>query len=141
MAIAPTAGSKIFIGTNETIASPDDYLEIGEILDGGSFGRVYALIVTQTIGTRGDRKFKGTYNDGALTLKINRDPSDTGQAAAIVARDNDNDYNFKVTLNDAAQTTGFTNNTTFTFKAKVMSYTVELGGPNNIVQSTLTIEI
>ena len=81
MSIGPTAGSKLFIGTTATTPSPDTYIEIGEIVDLGAFGRTYQEIVVQSIGTRGDRKFKGTYNDGTLTVKVNRDASDTGQAA------------------------------------------------------------
>ncbi len=140
MAVGPVAGSKLYIGTSETIGSPDDYLEIGEINDLGSFGRVYQEIIAQSIGTRGDRKYKGTYNDGAMAIKVNRDPVDTGQAAAIVARDSDADFNFKLTINDAGET-GVTYNTEFFFKAKVMSYTVEGGGPNNIVMSTINLSL
>ncbi len=140
MSIGPTAGSALYIGTSESVASPDDYLEIGEITDFGSFGRTYQEIIAQSVRTRGDRKFKGTYNDGTITLKVNRDPSDVGQAAAIVARESDADYNFKITLNDD-ETGGFTTATTITFKGKVMSYTLDMGGPNNIVQATIAISL
>lgn len=140
MAIGPVAGSLVYIGTSETIASPDDYLLIGEINDQGSIGRRYSEIIAQAISTRGDRKFKGTYNDGTLTLKVNRDASDVGQAACIVARDSDSDYNFKIVLNDAAAG-GFTINTTTLFKAKVMSYTLDMGGPNSIVMATIEVSI
>lgn len=140
MAIGPTAGSKLYIGTSESVASPDDYLEIGEISDLGSFGRVYQQIKAQSIGTRGDRKYKGTFDDGAMSIKVNRDATDTGQAAAIAARDSDADYNLKIVLNDAAGG-GFTTNTTFYLKAKVMSYTVEAGGPNSIVMATINLDI
>ena len=55
MSIGPTAGSKLYIGTTETVASPDDYIEIGEITDLGTFGRTYQEIIAQAIGSRGDR--------------------------------------------------------------------------------------
>jgi hypothetical protein len=140
MSIGPTAGSKLYIGTAESTPSPDDYIEIGEITDFGSFGRQYQEIVAQAVGSRGDRKFKGTFNDGTMTLKVNRDPSDLGQAAAITARDSDSDYNFKIELNDD-ETGGFTNPTTITLKAKVMSYTLDMGGPNSMVQATIMLGI
>jgi len=140
MAIGPTAGSTISIGTSETVASPDDYILIGEVSDFGAFGRVYQEIKVDTVGTRGTRKFKGTYDDGNVTLKVVRDPSDVGQAAAIVARDSDADYNFKIALNDD-ETGGFSNPTTVTFKAKVMSYTLEMGGPNSVVMATIALAI
>ena len=140
MAIGPTAGSIIYIGTTESSPSPDDYIAIGEVTDFGSFGRVYQEIKVDTVGTRGTRKFKGTYDDGSVTLKVVRDASDVGQAAAITARDSDSDYNFKILLNDD-ETGGFTTPTTLTFKAKVMSYTLEMGGPNSVVMATVNLAI
>lgn len=140
MAIGPTAGSKLYIGTSESIASPDDYLEIGEITDLGSIGRVYTQIKAQTIGTRGDRKYKGTYDDGSMMVKVLRSSDDVGQAAVIVARDSDSDYNFKLVLNDAAGG-GFTINTTLYFKAKVMSYNLIAGGPNTNVAADISLDI
>lgn len=140
MAIGPTAGSILYIGTSESTPSPDDYIAIGEVTDLGAFGRVYQEIRVDTIGTRGTRKFKGTYDDGNIALKVVRDASDTGQAAAITARDSDSDYNFKLTLNDD-ETGGFSTPTTVIFKAKVMSYTLEPGGPNNIVMATINLAI
>lgn len=139
MTVQTSAGCKIYIGTAETIASPDDYLEIGEVVNYSEFGRVYTQIKHDSIGTRGTRKFKGTYDDGSLTLQLGRDPADTGQAAAIVARDSDDDYNFKVTLNDDVGANNVP--TTFTFLAKVMSYTTNIGGPNQVVGATMMIDI
>jgi hypothetical protein len=141
MAISATAGSTLAIGTTETINSPDDLLMIGEIVDLGALGRTYKKIEAPSIGTRGIRKYKGTYDDGTMTIKLNRDPADTGQAAAIVARDNDGDYNFRLTLNDYQQTSGFVISTIIDFKAKVMSYTLEPGGVDNMVGSTLVLEV
>lgn len=139
MAVQTSAGCKIYIGTTESTPSPDDYLEIGEVTNFSEFGRVYQLITHQSIGERGDRKFKGSYNDGEITLQLGRDPSDTGQAAAITARDSDEDYNFKIELND--DTVALPTPTTFEFKGKVMSYTANIGGPNQVVGATLMIAI
>jgi hypothetical protein len=140
MGIGPTAGSILAIGTTETIASPDDYTTVGEIADLGSFGRVYQEIIAQSIGTRGDRKFKGTYNDGQMTIKVNRDYADEGQADVETALDSDSDYNFRVTLNDNADG-GFTNPTYITFKAKVMQFPLELGGPNSIMSGNIVLSL
>lgn len=138
MTVQTSAGCKIYIGTAETTPSPDDYLEIGEVTNFSEFGRVYQEIRHDAIGTRGTRKFKGTYDDGNITLQLGRDPSDVGQAAAILARDDDEDYNFKITLNDEGV---LGNPTTFTFKAKVMSYTTNIGGPNQVVGATMMLGI
>lgn len=140
MGIGPTAGSTLEIGTSETTASPDDYVAIGEITDLGTFGRVYQEIVAQSIGTRGDRKFKGTYNDGQMTIKVNRDYADAGQTAVDTALDSDSDYNFRITLNDN-EDGGFTNPTTITFKAKVMQFPLELGGPNSMMMGNIVLSL
>ena len=71
------------------------------IVNFGDFGRVYSEIKFDTVNNRGTLKFKGTYDDGSMTLQLGRDPSDAGQAAVIVARDSDNDFNFMVTFGDA----------------------------------------
>lgn len=139
MAVQTSAGCKIYIGTTEATASPDDWLEIGEVTNFSEFGRVYQLITHQSIGERGDRKFKGSYNDGEISLQLGRDPSDAGQAAAITARDADSDYWFKVELND--DTAALTTPTTFTFQGKVMSYTANIGGPNQVVGASIQIAI
>ena len=139
MAISTAAGCKIYIGTTEAVSSPDDLLEIGEVTNFSEFGRVYQLITHQSIGTRGDRKYKGSYNDGAITLQLGRDTSDTGQAACIVARDADEDYNFKIMLND--DTVASPTPTIFQFMGKVMSYTVNIGSANQIIGATMMIEI
>ena len=140
MAVGPTAGSKLYIAPPGSIpVSPDAYIEIGEIADLRSFGRQYNKITSEAVGDRKVRKYKGTYDDGTMTLKLNRDPSDTGQGDLQDAVDSDDDYQFKVVLND--DTVALTIATTITFAAKVMSYTTELGGPNNVTQATAVLEI
>lgn len=139
MTVQTSAGCKIYIGTSEATASPDDWLEIGEVTNFSEFGRVYTEIKHDSIGTRGTRKFKGSYDDGNITLQLGRDPSDVGQAAAITARDSDDDYNIKLELNDDVGSN--TVPTTFTFLAKVMSYTTNIGGPNQVVGATLALAI
>ncbi len=140
MAVGPTAGSKLYIAPpGDLPISPDNYVEVGEIADLGSFGRQYNKITSEAVGSREVRKFKGTYDDGTMTLKLNRDPSDAGQGDLQDAVASDDDYQFKVVLND--DTVALPVPTTVTFAAKVMSYTTELGGPNNVTQSTAVLEI
>lgn len=139
MAIGPTAGSKLYIGTSETIASPDDYLEIGNITNIGDFGKAFQEITVETIGQRGVQKFKGTYNEGTFTCTVARDATDTGQAAAIAALASDLPYNFKLVMNDATVT--LTTPTQFVFTAKIMSYVTKMGGANNVPMADIVISI
>jgi len=140
MGIGPTAGSTLEVGLTGTVESPDNYLAVGEITDLGTFGRVYQEIVAQSISNRGDRKFKGTYNDGSMTIKVNRDFADTGQVRLQTALDSDSDYNIRITLNDN-EDGGFTTPTMITFKAKVMQFPLELGGANSMMAGNCVLSI
>lgn len=141
MTIQSSAGVKIFIARPGLIpsSSPNEWEEIGEIVNYGEFGRVYQLISHDALNARGTRKLKGQYNDGQLNVQVGRDPQDAGQADAIAARDTDYSYWFKIELNDVPN--GGSTPTTFTFEAMVMSYTTNIGGPNQIIGASMLIEI
>jgi hypothetical protein len=111
MAVHTSAGSKIYIGTTATALLTDTFTEIGEVVNIGDFGRVYSEIKFDTLGVRGTRKFKGTYDDGNLAMQLGRDPSDAGQAMVIAARDADFDYNFKIVDNDVVASRVFAGST------------------------------
>lgn len=138
--VVTSAGSQIYIGTTLLDPTSDVYTEINYITDLGQFGRVYSEIKFNDLNTRATLKFKGTYDDGNIVLKLARDLADAGQAALEVALDSDLDYNFKVTLNDDSETTGALPST-FLFKAKVMSFPVIVGGPNQVVMGEVNIAI
>lgn len=224
MGVGPAAGSKLFIGTTASNPATDTYIEVGNISNMGEFGPTYTPITFDSLGDRLTKKFKGQRDAGNLSLTLGRSPSDAGQAALIVARDLDFDYNIKVTLNDTitppksstatitiatpgvvgwvahglvagnpvmfsttgALPTGVTAGTTYyvissglttdafeisatlggsavnttgsqsgvhtaaflggtpttsTFKAKVMSYTTNVGAANNIVSATVSLDV
>lgn len=140
MSVGPSAGAKLYIAPPGTIPfSPDLYVEVGEIANMGEFGRVYNLITSEALGDRKTRKYKGTYNDGQLALTLNYDSEDQGQQDLEDAVDDDDSYQFKVVLNDARG--ALTTPTTYTFEAIVMSYTANIGGTQNVTQSSCTLEI
>lgn len=143
MPVNTSSGCKIYIGSNALVQPDptlDTYTEIGFVANAGAFGRQYSEITFDDLGNRNTLKFKGQRNDGTMPLQLGRDTSDPGQAAMIVALDNDNDFNFKVELNDSSDTSGAVN-TTFLFQAKVMSYTTNIGGPNQVVGSNGNLAI
>lgn len=218
--VSTAAGAVLSIGSTATNQTTDTYTAIGEVTAISEFGRVYNTVKYSPLGSRGVQKFKGSYDDGTVTVSMGKDLSDAGQAAALVARDSDFDYNFKVVDNDdvpatsatvtmtiaapgvitdtahglpanspvqlsttgalptgllpattyyvlapttnsynlsltpggAAITTSGTQSgvhtrtsvpvgTTITFKAKVMSYTTERGGPDNVIMAKAVLEI
>ncbi len=141
--VGPSSGSKLYIGSsNATHADPttDSYTEVGRVSNMGAFGRVYALITFDDLGSRNTLKFKGQRNDGKMQIDLGRSPADSGQAAVIVARDNDNDFNWQVTLNDSSEISG-SHPTTFYFLGKVMTYTCEVMTPNSVVHAKMELEL
>lgn len=141
MSLSQAAGAKIYIGGKTvSLASETNWQLIGEVVSMGEFGRVYALVTHVSLDNRNVRKFKGSRNDGAVTLQLGRDAADDGQADLIVALDDDDAYNFKIELADDPGGTG-NSPTTRLFQAKVMSYTMNVGEADSIVGSTVTLEI
>ena len=109
--------------------------EIAEITDLGEFGRVYELITQNTLGSRGTQKFKGSFNEGSMTIQLGSSTGtdgDEGQALARTARDSDADYSFVVTTQNGDQ---------YFFQAKVMSFTTSIGGTASLTNAAINLEI
>lgn len=105
---------------------------VGEITDLGSFGREYALITHNPIGTRITKKLKGSFNEGQMALKLGLDTDDSGQIIMKAASLSDNDYSFMVTTQNGDK---------YYFQGKVMSWKVGAGGVDNITSADCNLEI
>lgn len=139
MTVQSSAGAKLYIADPGPLSPTPTWVEVGEITNFGEFGRRYELITHKPVATRGTRKLKGTYDDGALSLELGRDPGDAGQAKLITARDSDDLYLFKIELDDLPSGGG--DPTTFTFEALVMSYTTNIGSADQIIGATVDVQI
>jgi hypothetical protein len=105
---------------------------IGEITDLGEFGREYALVTHNPVGTRGTQKFKGSFNEGTMTMSLGLDTDDAGQILAKTASLSDDDYSFMVTTQNGDK---------YYFQAKVMTWKVGVGGVDQITTATVTLEL
>lgn len=105
---------------------------IGEVTDLGEFGREYALVTHNPVGNRGTVKRKGSTNAGTMTLALGLDGDDAGQVLLKAASVSDDDYSFKVTLQ---------NGDVFYFQAQVMSFKIGVGGVDQITAATVTLEL
>lgn len=105
---------------------------IGEITDGGSHGRTYAEVKHAPIGTRGAKKFKGSYDEGTKTLQLAVDTADPGQIILKEALDSDADFSFKVE---------YQGGDIDYFQAKVLSYQVATAGVDSIRSATVQLSI
>ena len=107
-------------------------LPIGEVTDAGEYGKVYNLVTHNPLANRQTKKFKGSYNNGSVTLQIAQDEVDTGQLAAKAASDSDDSYTIKVTKQNGAIDY---------FTAQVMSFTDAIGGVDSIEGGSIQLEI
>lgn len=108
------------------------WLEVGEIVDMGEFGKEYSQVTHQPLGTRQKIKRKGSYDEGSLSLKMARVPSDAGQAVLVAAVDSDDSIAVKVELQDG---------TIMYTTAQVMGYKTGVGSADQITSATCNLEI
>jgi len=108
------------------------FTAIGEVTDLGEFGREYALVTHNPVGSRGTVKKKGSFNEGSMTMSLGLDTDDAGQILAKAAVLSDNDYSLKVTTQ---------NGDIYYFQAQVMNFKVGIGGVDQITTGSITLEI
>lgn len=108
------------------------FTNVGEITDLGEFGREFALVTHQPVGSRGTQKFKGSFNDGSMTLTLGLDSVDAGQILMKAASMSDADYSVSVTTQ---------NGDIYYFQVKVMSWKVGIGSVDSVTTATATLEL
>src|SRR5688500_11646387 len=108
------------------------YTNLAEITDLGEFGRDYALITHNPIGSRGTVKKKGSFNEGTMALQLALDTDDAGQVLVKAASMSDNDYSFLVTTQNGDK---------YYFQAQVMSFKVNLGSVDSITAASVNLEL
>ena len=138
MSVRSAAGTTIEIsaGVPETFDVDGyealEFTEIGEVTNPGEFGREYALITHTPVKSRGTRKFKGSFNEGQLSMQLALDEEDAGQQLCMTALDDDADYAFCVTSQAGNK---------YYFSAQVMSFTRQFGEADSINSATIQLEI
>lgn len=105
---------------------------IGEIVDPGEFGPEYSITSHVPIDTRVAKKFKGTRDDGTMTLQLAMDRADEGQELLETALASDSAYSFKVL---------FSHGTIAYFQALVTSFRVATGNADAVVSASVTLAI
>jgi hypothetical protein len=108
------------------------YDTIGEITDAGEYGKVYNLVTHNPLASRKTEKYKGSYNNGSITLQLAIDEADAGQIAANAAVGSDLSYSIQVTKQDGSIDY---------FTAQVMSFTDAIGSVDNIEGGSIQLEI
>ncbi|MCD2168069.1 phage tail tube protein [Comamonas koreensis] len=137
--VETVAGTKISISANPPAtfdaagyAAVAAWARIGEITDGGSHGRTYAVVTHQPIDNRGTQKFKGSFNEGQKTLQLAIDNKDPGQIVLTEALNEDEDYSFKVE---------YQGGDIDYFQAKVISFEKATAGVDSMRSATVQLEL
>jgi hypothetical protein len=139
MAIQTSAGSTFAIATalpgtyDATGYNALTWQNIGEVTDIGEFGKEYNLVSHTPVAGRQMKKFKGSYNNGAIALQMARDQAtSSNQDKLKTALASDASYAFRVTLQDG---------TRLYFTGKVMSYKSQVGSVDQMTGASCAIEI
>lgn len=105
---------------------------VGEITNLGEFGREYNEITHNPIGTRATQKYKGSYNEGQISLELALDQKDTGQLMLKAASTSDADYYFEI--KDSA-------GNKYYMIAKVMSFKINIGTVDQITTASVMLSL
>lgn len=108
------------------------YTIIGEITDFGEFGREYSLVTHNPVGNRSTQKFKGSFNEGSLTLQLALDTDDAGQILAKTAMLSDANFSFHLQTQNGDK---------YYCQGQVMSFKVGVGSVDQITTATIMVEI
>lgn len=138
MTVRTSAGTTLKVSANAPATfnvagySALTFTAVGEITDLGEFGREFALVTHNPVGTRGTQKFKGSFNEGTMNLTLGLDTDDAGQVLMKAASLADTAYSFEVTTQ---------NGDIYYFQAMVMSFKVGVGSVDSITTATCTLEL
>lgn len=133
-----SAGSKLYLsaGVPATIDAAGfgalSYTECKEITDLGAIGPESAVITHNPVGENTTYKLKGSRNNGTVSAKMARAPTDPGQALVIAAENSNNPYALKIVLQ---------NGTILYSQVLVMSYKTSIGGQSQITSADVNFEI
>lgn len=108
------------------------FTTLGEVTDLGEFGREYALVTHNPVGSRGTVKKKGSYNEGMMSLSLGLDTDDAGQVIAKTASGSDINYSFRVVMPSGDY---------YYFQAQVMNFKVGVGSVDQITTASITLEL
>lgn len=145
--IVTASGTKYYIGPAGTSTQFDTiaefeavtvWTEIGLVENGGEFGDESSSVTGAALGDGRIRKAKGARDAGTLALVCFHDPTDTGQAAVEAAEQTNNNYAFKVVLNDGPA--GYSDSIAY-FRGLVMSRRHQVQTNDNIQRKTYNIGI
>lgn len=149
--ITTATGARYFIGgtTNIPFTSDQaaldafeaitDWVEIGEVEDGGEIGDQSADVTFQSLSDGRVRHLKGARDAGTIAMVCGADPADAGQQAMRAAEKTKFNYPFKVVYEDAPDENS-TDSVDY-FVGMVMSGRKAIGTGDNVLRRNFQIGI
>ncbi|PHS13470.1 MAG: hypothetical protein COA78_06955 [Blastopirellula sp.] len=139
--VSTSAGAIIYIGAAAPSAFDKagyeavTWTEVGEVSNiDGDLGKVFSLSTFNLLKEAGVVKRKGSYNNGSITVQYGYHRTDTGQAAVVAAAGIQTTLPFKIALGDQETTQIY-------FMALTMGDPINIGGSDDFITSTVTLEI
>jgi hypothetical protein len=138
MSVQTSAGSTVAIATglpttyDATGFAALTYTPVGEVTDIGQYGTTYVATKYTSLASRQTKKFKGSFDNGSMVLKMGRFQTEPGQMALKAALLSDASFSFKVTYQDGTKNY---------FTGKVMDYKQTIGSVDQITAAETTVEI
>ncbi len=138
MTVRTSAGTTLKISSNApatfdpTGYAALTYTAVGEITDLGEFGREFALVTHNAVGSRGTQKYKGSFNEGTMNLTLGLDTDDAGQVLMKAASLSDSPYSIQVQTQNGDK---------YFFQAMVMNFKVGVGSVDSITTASCVLEL
>jgi len=138
MTVRTSAGTTLKISANKPATFDSTgyaaltYTTVGEVADLGEFGREFALVTHNPVGSRGTVKKKGSFNEGTMSVGLALDTDDAGQILMKAAALSDSDYSILVTTQNGDK---------YYMQAQVMTFKVGVGSVDTITSASVTLEI
>jgi len=133
-----SAGTKIFLSERlPSDLSIDEfdilpYTEVGEVSDISEFGKAQDVLSYYKVGSDDPVKIKGNRSFNGFTLTMAAYRENEGQALLYEALQSKNSYSFQITVPEPD---------VYYFTAYVVEYNVNIGGPDQIVSSTMSLAL
>ena len=112
------------------------FVTCAEVTNVGEFGREYNVVRVVNLADGATRKFKGSYDNGSVSVELLFDSSDAGQTLLEAAEVETDKYSFRVGLPGSGAS-----GEEFYFRALVTSLKRIPGGPDDAIMIRATLEI
>lgn len=143
MAISTSAGALVYICETATTATSQSalaaltYIAVGKVESAGQIGPNGQDVTFTPLGGQDVQHLKGSTDNGTTQIVCARDPLDPGQLALKAASLTKLEYALKIVLSDGADAND--TDTTFYIRGPVMGSQTNIGGANQVTQSTFNV--